>query len=56
MQIKELEKLLSEMSLEEKVSQMIQINGNMMKLSTLVTGPTESIDITDEMLSMVGTV
>lgn len=56
MEIKELEKLLSEMSLEEKIGQMIQITGSMLSVDSLITGPTETIEISDEMLSMVGSI
>lgn len=56
MEFEKLRKLLSEMSLEEKVGQMVQIPGKMLVDGGVVTGPTESIEITEEMSSLVGSV
>lgn len=56
MEIKDLEKLLSEMSLEEKVGQMVQIPANMLTEGGLITGPTDSIEMTKETASLVGSV
>lgn len=56
MEMRELEQLLNEMSLEEKIGQMIQITGSMLSVDSLITGPTESIEISDDMLSMVGSI
>ena len=56
MEFEKLRKLLSEMSLEEKVGQMVQIPGKMLVDGGIVTGPTESIEITEEMSSLVGSV
>ena len=45
MEIKNLEKLLSEMSLEEKVGQMIQVPAKLLTKGGLLTGPTEAMEI-----------
>ena len=56
MQLMDLEKLLDEMSLEEKVGQMVQIPGNMLTEGGLITGPTDSIEMTKENASLIGSV
>lgn len=54
MELKELQRLLGEMSLEEKVGQMVQIPANMLTEGGLITGPTDSIEMTQEKVSLVG--
>lgn len=56
MKIEKLQKLLEDMSLEEKVGQMVQIPGAMMKKGGIITGPTESFELTPNILQMVGSV
>ncbi len=56
MELRDLEKLLSEMSLEEKVGQMVQIPANMLTEGGLITGPTDSIEMTGETTSLVGSI
>ncbi len=56
MELRDLENLLSEMSLEEKVGQMVQIPGNMLTEGGLITGPTDSIEMTKETASLLGSV
>lgn len=56
MEYRDLKTLLSDMSLEEKVGQMIQISGKMLVDGGVVTGPTETIEITEEMSSLVGSI
>ncbi len=56
MELRDLEKLLSEMTLEEKVGQMVQIPGNMLTEGGLITGPTDSIEMTKETAGLIGSV
>lgn len=56
MELRDLEKLLSEMSLEEKVGQMVQLPANMLTDGGLLTGPTDSIEMTEETTSLVGSI
>lgn len=56
MDLLELEKLLHSMSLEEKVGQMVQIPANLLTEGGLLTGPTESMEMTDETLSLIGSI
>lgn len=56
MELRDLEKLLGEMSLEEKVGQMVQIPANMLTEGGLITGPTDSIEMTRETTSLVGSI
>ncbi len=56
MDLLELEKLLHSMSLEEKIGQMVQIPANLLTEGGLLTGPTESMEMTDETLSLIGSI
>lgn len=56
MELRDLAKLLGEMSLEEKVGQMVQIPGNMLTEGGLITGPTDSIEMTKENASLIGSI
>lgn len=56
MKMNELEKLLSEMSLEEKIGQMVQITGGMLSVESLITGLVETLEMSDETLSLVGSI
>ncbi len=56
MELKDLEALLRDMSLEEKVGQMVQIPGNMLTEGGLITGPTDSIEMTKETASLIGSI
>lgn len=56
MEQKALQQLLSEMSLEEKVGQMVQIPANVLTEGGLLTGPTESIQMTEETTRLVGSI
>lgn len=56
MEYSELEQLLKKMTLEEKVGQMVQIPAHMMQEGGIITGPTDSIEMTEENLALVGSV
>ncbi len=56
MELQDLNKLLSEMTLEEKVGQMVQIPAGMLTEGGLITGPTDSIEMTKETTSLVGSI
>ena len=57
MEQKQLEKLLEQMTLEEKVGQMIQVTGKMLaQEGNMITGLTETVEMSEEMKSMVGSV
>lgn len=56
MTIKELEKLLSEMSLEEKVGQMVQRSASVMAEGTIVTGPEGTVDSEEMSVGLIGSV
>ena len=56
MEQRDLQKLLNDMSLEEKVGQMIQIPARVMMEGGIITGPTETVEMTEEMFSMVGSI
>lgn len=52
----ELENLLADMSLEEKVGQMVQVTADTLTLGGLVTGPTAMTGLGEEQLSLVGSI
>ncbi len=56
MELNKLQALLQEMTLEEKVGQMIQIPANMLTEGGLITGPTDTIEMTEEKRSLVGSI
>lgn len=56
MELWELENLLGEMSLEEKVGQMVQLPANMLTEGGLMTGPTDTLEMTEETTSLVGSI
>lgn len=56
MELRDLEKLLKEMSLEEKVGQMVQLPANMLTEGGIMTGPTDSIELTEETRSLAGSI
>lgn len=56
MELRELEKLLGEMSLEEKVGQMVQLPANMLTEGGLMTGPTDTLEMTEETTALVGSI
>lgn len=56
MELKDLEALLQDMSLEEKVGQMVQIPGNMLTEGGLITGPTDSIEMNKETVALIGSI
>ena len=56
MKIADIQKLMNEMSLEEKVGQMVQIPANMLTDGGLITGPTDSIEMNEETVSLVGSI
>lgn len=56
MKERDLEQLLKEMSLKEKIGQMVQIPAQMLLEGGIVTGPSESVELTEEMISLVGSV
>lgn len=56
MLIEDLKKLLKEMSLEEKVGQMVQIHANLLTEGGLLTGPTETMEMSDEKMALVGSI
>ncbi|MBR6777658.1 MAG: beta-glucosidase, partial [Clostridia bacterium] len=50
-----LKKLISQMTLEEKVGQLIQLNGeNFTKSASEITGPVQSWGISEEWLNIMG--
>lgn len=51
-----LRQLLAEMSLEEKIGQMVQIPANLLTDGGLLTGPSESMEMSDEKLALVGSI
>lgn len=56
MELRDLEKLLGEMSLEEKVGQMVQLPANMLTEGGLMTGPTDTLEMTEETTALVGSI
>lgn len=56
MLIDDLKKLLEDMSLEEKIGQMVQIHANLLTEGGILTGPTETMEMTDEKLALVGSI
>ena len=56
MTITDIQKLISEMSLQEKVGQMVQIPANMLTDGGLLTRPTDSIEMNEETVSLVGSI
>ena len=56
MEYKQLEKLLQEMSLEEKVGQMVQIPAGMIAREGLVTGLIDNLHLSEEQKRLVGSV
>lgn len=56
MEYKELERLLQDMSLEEKVGQMVQIPAGMIAKEGLVTGLIDNLHLSEEQKSLVGSV
>ena len=56
MEWKELQNLLKDMSLEEKVGQMVQIPAKVMVSGGIITGPAETVEMTEEMISLVGSI
>lgn len=53
---KELQNLLEEMSLEEKISQMSQVTGNLISGDSVITGPLAEIGLSREKLALSGSV
>jgi len=56
MELNELKKLLSEMSLEEKVGQMVQIPANILTDGGLITGPTGTLELTEQERALAGSI
>ncbi len=56
MEYKQLEQLLQEMSLEEKVGQMVQIPAGMIAREGLVTGLVDNLHLSEEQKGLVGSV
>ena len=56
MKLEQLEKLLQDMSLEEKVGQMVQIPANMLTEGGLLTGPTDTMEMSEETTRLVGSI
>ena len=57
MKIEQLESLLTDMSLEEKIGQMVQITAQMLPDGGLITGPAiESMNLTEEDMSLAGSI
>lgn len=52
----ELENLLEDMSLEEKVGQMVQVTADTLTHGGLITGPTDMSGLDEEQLSLVGSI
>ena len=56
MKQKELEALLEDMSLEEKIGQMVQLTGDYLGQSAIVTGPMGEVRVTEEQAALVGSI
>ncbi|MCI8383554.1 MAG: beta-glucosidase BglX [Clostridia bacterium] len=57
MRQQKLQELLKEMTLEEKIGQLIQVTGKVLKNEeNTVTGPIENLDLSNEMLNKVGSI
>lgn len=56
MQLQDLEKLIKEMTLEEKVGQMVQLPANMLTEGGLMTGPTDTLEMTEETTALIGSI
>ena len=51
-----LRQLMAEMTLEEKIGQMVQIPANLLTEGGLLTGPSESMEMSDKKLALVGSI
>lgn len=56
MEQRELEKLLQEMSLEEKIGQMVQIPANILTDGGLMTGPAGNMELTEQERKLAGSI
>lgn len=56
MKKEELQALLQDMTLEEKVGQMIQIRANMLTEGGIVTGPTNHVSLSEKELALTGSI
>ena len=56
MEIAALKQLLSEMSLEEKVGQMVQLSANAFVEEALITGPTGEVEMANDSLCFIGSI
>lgn len=56
MKLETLKELLNDMSLEEKVGQMVQIPANMLTEGGLLTGPTDTMEMSEETTRLVGSI
>lgn len=56
MRKEELQALLQDMTLEEKVGQMIQIRANMLTEGGIVTGPTNHVSLSEKELALTGSI
>lgn len=53
---KELKELLADMSLEEKIGQMVQLTADFLGTDTLITGPMGSVQVSPEETALCGTI
>ncbi len=56
MEINSLRKLMSEMSLEEKVGQMVQMDCRLVMEGGVITGPVDSMTVSDEERKLIGSI
>ena len=56
MELVQLEALIKDMSLEEKIGQMVQLPATMLTEGGLVTGVTDNLDISEESIHLVGSI
>ena len=53
---KELKELLTDMSLEEKIGQMVQLTADFLGTDTLITGPMGSVEVKPDETKLCGTI
>ncbi|MBQ8814271.1 MAG: beta-glucosidase BglX [Lachnospiraceae bacterium] len=56
MEQRQLENLLREMTLEEKIGQMVQISGHLLTEGGILTGPADTVEITGEQSALIGSI
>ncbi|MFV0288636.1 MAG: glycoside hydrolase family 3 N-terminal domain-containing protein [Mycoplasmatales bacterium] len=56
MQTKQLKELISQMTIEEKIGQLAQITGDFFDTNAKITGPMQTMDLTEKEITKVGSV